>query len=85
MMFNENDKDIVTMQKSFLSENGPGPLPKNYIDKLISYPHTTLSYKKFSEIVLQKNRLNRLFNESTGSHKIGTESVIGRGIFYSKN
>jgi len=84
MMFNENDNDIITVQKSFLSENGPGPLPKSYTDKLISYPHTTLSFKKFSESVLQTYRLNWMFNETTGSYKIGNESIIGRGLFYSK-
>jgi putative methyltransferase (TIGR04325 family) len=84
MMFNENDKDIVTIQKSFLSENGPGSLPEHYTDKLISYPHTTLSFRKFSQKVLQTYRLNWMFNESTGTLKIVNESIIGRGLFYSK-
>ena len=38
MMFNENDRDFITVQKSFLSSNGPGELPEGYTDRIISYP-----------------------------------------------
>jgi putative methyltransferase (TIGR04325 family) len=84
MMFTENDKDLITIQKSLLSENGPGTMPIQYTDKIISYPHTTLSYLKFNSIVLKTYKLNWVFNESSGSHKIGNEPIIGRGLFYSK-
>lgn len=84
MMFNENDKDLITIQQSLLSANGPGPMPKQYTDKMISYPHTTLSFNKFNERVLQTYQSTWVFNEDTGSYKIGNEPIIGRGLFYTK-
>ncbi|MDP3567663.1 methyltransferase, TIGR04325 family [Sediminibacterium sp.] len=84
MMFNENDRDLITIQKSSLSNNGPGPMPKQFTDKIISYPHTTLSFNKFNSVVLKSYNLTWVFNEATGSYKIGNESIIGRGLFYTK-
>ncbi len=84
MTFNENDKDLITIQKSLLSDNGPGPIPKQYTDKLIYYPHTTLSFIKFNSIVLKKYKLTWIFNEASGSYKINNEAIIGRGLYYTK-
>jgi len=83
MMFNENDKDLITIQKSSLSKNGPGPMPKKYTDKIMSYPLTTFSFIKFNSIVLKKYKLTWVFNEGTGSYEIGNEPIIGRGLFYT--
>jgi putative methyltransferase (TIGR04325 family) len=85
MMFNENDKDLITIQTSLLSDNGPGPMPKKYTDKIMTYPHTTLSFNKFNSTVLKHYKLNWVFNEATGNFKIGNEPIIGRGLFYVKN
>jgi hypothetical protein len=85
MMFNENDKDLITIQTSLLSDNGPGLMPAKYTDKIMSYPHTTLSFNKFNSTVLKHYKLNWVFNEATGNFKIGNEPIIGRGLFYVKN
>ena len=85
MMFNENDRDIVTVQKSFLSSNGPGILPKGYSDRMISYPHTTMSIQKFNKIILSQGFKDEwVFLESSGSHKIKNENICGRGMLYIK-
>lgn len=83
MMFNENDRDLITIQTSSLSTNGPGQMPKQYTDKIMTYPHTTLSFNKFNSIVLKTYKLTWIFNDVTGSYKIGNEPIIGRGLFYS--
>lgn len=85
MMFNENDRDIITIQKSRLQDNGPGPMPLKYSDKLISYPHTTLSFNKFNSIVSRSYELKWSFNEATGNYKLGNEPIVGRGVFYIRN
>ncbi len=84
MMFNDDVREIITIQTSLLSENGPGPMPKYYIDKKISYPHTTLSFHHFNSFVSKNYKLVWIFSESSGSHKIGNETIIGRGLYYSK-
>ena len=83
MMFNENDRDFVTVQKSFLSANGPGKLPAGYTDKILSYPHTTLSFEKFNSFFANNGyELAWIFDELTGSYQIKNEKIIGKGMLY---
>ncbi|MBK7964355.1 MAG: hypothetical protein IPK10_02920 [Bacteroidetes bacterium] len=85
MMFNEDDRDFVTVQKSYLSSNGPGKLPQGYQDKLISYPHTTMSFQKFNQTIINKGyECEWIFLESSGSHKIKNENISGKGMLYIK-
>ena len=81
MMFNEVDRDFVTIQNSMLSANGPGKLPANYTDRNISYPHTTMSYQKFNSMSPNYD-LEWIFKESSGSYQINDEKIIGRGLLY---
>ena len=83
MMFNEKDRDFVTVQKSFLSANGPGKLPVGYTDKILSYPHTTLSFEKFNSFFTNNGyELAWIFDELTGSYQIKNEKIIGKGMLY---
>ena len=86
MMFNQNNRDLITVQKSFLSDNGPGPLPDGFKNKIISYPHITLSYEKFNSMVKNSGYYPEcVFEDLSGSHPIGNEKIIGRGLLYLKN
>jgi putative methyltransferase (TIGR04325 family) len=85
MMFNENDRDFVTIQTSRLSDNGPGKLPDGYVDKDIKYPHTTLSYKKFTEWLEKQYKLEWVFDEHSGMFNINNEKIIGKGLLFVKN
>ena len=49
MVFNLGDSDVVTIQSSSMSDNGPGKMPQNYTDKKILYPHTLISLGKFKQ------------------------------------
>jgi putative methyltransferase (TIGR04325 family) len=83
MMFNENDRDFVTIQKSFLSSNGPGKLPAGYNDRILSYPHTTLSFQRFNSCFINnKYDLDWIFDELSGSYQIKNEKIIGKGMLY---
>lgn len=85
MMFNENDRTFVTIQKSKLSDNGPGPMPEKYKDKDIFYPHTTISYSSFNEAIKEKGYvLEWSFEEHSGSYQINKEKIIGRGLLYKR-
>jgi len=85
MMFNENDHDFVTIQSSKLSMNGPGKIPEGYKDKIIKYPHTTLSYKKFTEKLEKQYKLEWIFDERSGIINSNNEKIIGRGLLYIKS
>jgi hypothetical protein len=83
MMFNEEDRDFVTIQSSLLSDNGYGKLPKGYTDRITSYPHTTLSFKKFNAGIISHDYTSEwLFEEKSGSYQIKNERIIGKGILY---
>ena len=85
MMFNENDRDFVTVQKSFLSSNGPGDLPAGYHDRILSYPHTTLSFKRFNSSFINNGYdLDWIFDELSGSYQIKNEKIIGKGMLYKR-
>ena len=81
MVFNNSNSDFITIQKSLLSSNGPGKLPVGYIDRVISYPHTTLSFNKFNSAIVSKGyELNWIFHETFGSNQLNT----GNGQLYTK-
>jgi len=83
MMFNENDRDFITVKKSFLSSNGPGKLPKGYTDRIISYPHTTMSFHKFNSTIINNGyEVEWMFLETSGSYQIKNEKIIGKGLLY---
>ena len=84
MMFNENDRDFVTVQKSFLLANGPGRLPIGYADKIISYPHTTLSFQKFNSFFTRNDyEIDWIFDELSGRYQIKREKIIGKEMLYT--
>lgn len=83
MMFNRNDRDFITVQKSLLSSNGPGKLPKGYKDRVISYPHHTLSFQKFNSFFIKNNFENEwIFDGVSGAFQIGKEKIDGKGLLY---
>lgn len=83
MMLSENNNTIITIQKSALSANGPGKLPRGYIDKIISYPHTIMSYQKFNAAFVDKGyKLEWALDDSSGLLKTKTERIVGKGFLY---
>lgn len=82
MMFNRNNRDLFTVQKSSLSSNGPGPLPTGLTDATIYYPHTTLSYINFLNQLLPHYNLIWKFEEKTGVHPVNREDVFGEGLLF---
>lgn len=83
MMFNKNEEDIITVQRSLLSANGPGKLPEGYTDRTIMYPHTTMSFKKMNA-AMTVNGYECLseFDEPSGSFSLGKEEILGKGLLF---
>ncbi len=86
MMFNEADRDFVTVQRSYLTSNGPGPLPEGYKEKIVAYPHTTMSFLKFNSLITGNQYQSEwIFEETTGSYRIGKEKISGKGMLYIRS
>lgn len=83
MMFNRGSEDIITVQRSLLSLNGPGKLPWGYADKPIKYPHTTISITKI-EAEMKKGSYECIsdFDEKSGILPLGKEEVVGKGLLF---
>jgi putative methyltransferase (TIGR04325 family) len=84
MMLNEGtDEDIITVQQSRLSGNGPGKMPEGFTDRTIYYPHTTMSYRKFMNKFRGKYELVLKFDEQSG--KVSNEKgITGNGFLFIK-
>lgn len=85
MMFNKNNHDIITVQRSLLSSNGPGKLPSGYTDKPVKYPHTTMSYDKMNSAMTANGyECFSEFDEPSGKFSLGKEEVLGKGLLFVK-
>jgi len=84
MSLNEKDYEIVTVQKSRLSENGPGELPEGYADKIVKYPQTNISINKFLNIIQSDYNVEWEFDDDSGVHKIPEENIIGKGYLFKR-
>ena len=59
-------ENFITIQKSRLGDNGPGPNPGDFSEQDVYYPITYLSKDYFLETLLEKYELRFEFKESAG-------------------
>jgi putative methyltransferase (TIGR04325 family) len=84
MSLNQGDYEIITVQKSLLSHNGPGDLPEGYIDKEIRYPQTNISAKRFMAMMSLFYEIDWEFDDSSGIHNVPGENIIGKGYLFKR-
>jgi len=85
MMFNKNNYDVITIQRSFLSSNGPGKLPPKYTDKRIMYPHTTMAIDRMNSMMINNGyECLSEFDEPSGKFSLGKEEILGKGLLFIK-
>lgn len=80
--FNSGDKTIYSTQSSYLSGNGPGPLPTGFEDRQISYPIGYASRSKVEEVL--EARYEILFKADEGeapAFKVRGEKINMTGYF----
>lgn len=84
MMFNLSETDLITIQQSQMADNGPGPMPAGFQNKLIRYPHTNLSYKRFMNAFLPQYQAEWIFDEPSGNISKGKLDIVGKGMMFMK-
>ena len=58
--------EFYSVQKSLLSENGPGKLPEDFSDKFVKYPHYSFNYFTFIKYLsTKKYKSFKILNESS--------------------
>ena len=79
--FNASERSIVSVQHTWLSENGPGPLPDGFKDCRVLYPITYVSRTAVETRLNRGYRLRFLTDEGHGVFGIDGERVMMDGYF----
>lgn len=77
LLAEDSATDLVTVQRSMLSENGPGPMPPGIPDRELRYPRVAVSRVKL-EAALERQTLLRLTWDEEQSF-IGRHRAVSRG------
>lgn len=80
MCFTNENKDIITMQKSLLSWHGEGKIPEGLRDKEVGCLFTVIQKDVFDELVKQKYEFLKIFDDNSGVCRINNAPVFGRGL-----
>jgi putative methyltransferase (TIGR04325 family) len=64
-------KEIISIQKSRLLDNGPGPLPDGVPDEVVQYPVTFASKRRFEQILQGRYTIAVQTNEDKRVHWAG--------------
>ena len=82
-----DETDVITIHFSHLSSNGVGSgLPNGVEDRLLSYPFTFLSEKKFLSKVFENKNYEILtsYNDLTGIFEVPLYEIVGGGYLLKK-
>ncbi|MHB1530106.1 MAG: methyltransferase, TIGR04325 family [Acidiferrobacteraceae bacterium] len=79
--FNDSDETFISVQTSRLSSNGPGPLPKGFSDRNISYPITFSSKLDVERIISERYDVRFVFIEDKGAFRAGRNDIGMYGYF----
>jgi putative methyltransferase (TIGR04325 family) len=82
---NQNDADLITIQRSLLSWHGSNDVKSAaFVDCEIRYPHTNISLKKFEEMVQQRFAITYTYEDITGVKKVPKETIVGKSYVLKK-
>lgn len=81
--FTKGDYDVISIQKSRISDNGPSvPLPEGMGDKEIQYPFTYVRFSEFEKILKNSYLSKWVFNVTAGYHMVNEEPIFGNALIY---
>lgn len=75
--------ELITIQTSKLSSNGPGPMPSGMKDGIIQFPITFVRKDKFESIIAKDYQVQIRFTEDKGAYAVGKYSIDMYGYFCS--
>jgi putative methyltransferase (TIGR04325 family) len=75
-------KEYYTLQKSMLSSNGPGELPKNFKDKHVTYPRYSFNINKFKSFLEKYN--TKVITIDDGTHIFGRDEMFSKTFIIIK-
>ena len=75
------DKELIIIQTSTLSINGPGPLPEGIRDAVVRFPASFVRKDKFEEILSKNYSIQIQFNEDKKTYLAGRTLIDVYGYF----
>ena len=82
--FVDSTENIIAIQKSRLSSNGPGPLPEGVRDKSVFYPITYVSRSAVEDILSQNYEIRFMTDEGSGVFHIKGLTINMNGYFCAR-
>lgn len=78
------DHNLVTIQTTNLTQNGAGPVPAGFTDRLLSWPHTTISQALLEKLFARNYRLVARFDDFSSVLPLKRCATFGGGYVYQK-
>ena len=79
--FIAGNTEIIAKQNSNLSDNGPGPLPHGFTDRIISYPITYSSMPVVEKILNERYEIRFKIVEDKAAYRVGDKEIGMFGYF----
>ncbi|MFY9315024.1 MAG: methyltransferase, TIGR04325 family [Burkholderiales bacterium] len=74
-------RDVVAVHESWLSRNGPGPMPSGIQDRKVRYPYVCIRESVFHETVRKNYDIVMTVDDDSGLIPVDGEVLVGGGIF----
>ncbi len=79
--FNGTDNQVVSIQKSLLSNNGPGSLPPGFKDRQIKYPVIFASRRQAKSLIEESYKIRFSICEDKDAYSVCNQSLDMFGYF----
>jgi putative methyltransferase (TIGR04325 family) len=72
--------DVITVHQSWLSWNGPGPLPEDFVDAKVAYPFVFMRETTLMNVVQENYRALACFEDASGIFPVNNEPILGMSL-----
>jgi putative methyltransferase (TIGR04325 family) len=76
----KGNHDVITVHESWLSWNGPGPLPSGIPDRKVRYPLVFQKESTFYDAISRNYDIAMTFDDPSGVLPVNNEPIVGVGL-----
>jgi hypothetical protein len=77
--------EVITVHESWLSSNGPGPMPDGFTDRKIRYPFVFPRESVFMKMLSDNYSTMIIFKDASGIFPVNNEPIIGLGLLVRRH
>lgn len=79
--FSDSSEQVASVQKSYLSTNGPGPLPAGFHDKAVYYPNVFVPKQEVEKLLSEYYQIQFTIIEDKAAYRVGSKEMDMIGYF----